>query len=198
MQVTTNASTASTGTKGKGNKGQVSTGKGGKPVPANAVFAAVVATQQKQASKASTATAATAAVATMPNVATAAHVQAHAGFVRPVQNGRKGYAPNTVGALIWQTATALQAQSSAPITASVVRLALPHVAPASVSAGLSHWRKFCGTLRVKGMPRPSAPSAPLVTAPVPQNPAPAGNAIVLPGALPVPLAQAPVLVIASR
>ena len=158
MQVSTNVAKA-TGTKGK-NKGQVSTGKGSKPVPANAAFTAVVATQQKQASKASTATAATAAVATMPNVATAAHVQAHAGFVRPVQNGRKGYAPNTIGALIWQTASALQAQSSAPITASVVRLALPHVAPASVSAGLSHWRKFNGTMRVKGQAT-KAPAAPV-------------------------------------
>lgn len=158
MQVTATASTASTG-KGK-NKGMVSAGKGKPGTPANTAFTAMVAATQKQGAQASAKTATVAAAVTMPAVATAAHVQAHAGFVRPVQNGRKGYAPNTIGALIWQTATALQAATpGTPVTSAAVRLALPQVAPVSVSAGLSHWRKFNGTLRVKGQ-APKAPVAP--------------------------------------
>lgn len=163
MQVNTNVATATKGTKGtKVNKGQVSTGKGSKPVPASSAskaLAGLVAQQVKQGQQAATKLAPVVAAVTMPQAATAAHVQAHAGFVRPVQNGRKGYAPNTVGALIWATAYALQAAQSAPVTSAQVKLALPQVAPASVSAGLSHWRKFCGTLRVKGQPAPVGPSA---------------------------------------
>lgn len=160
MQVTTNTSTAG---KGKANKGMVSNGKGKAGTPANTAFAALVATQQKTGAAAASKTAAVAAAVTMPHTATAAHVQAHTGFVRPVQNGRKGYAPNTIGALIWATANTLQAGQTSPVTSAQVRLALPQVAPASVSAGLSHWRKFCGTLRVKGQ-TPAAPAAPATPA----------------------------------
>lgn len=176
MQVTSTVAKA-TGNKGnKANKGQVSTGKGNKPAtvapapapaPANP-FGAFVAQQVAQGQQASAQLAPVVVANTMPQTATAAHVQAHAGFVRPVQNGRKGYAPNTVGALIWATATSLQALTPGnPVTSAQVRQALPQVAPASVSAGLSHWRKFCGTLRVKGQPRAVAlPVAP-VALPVP-------------------------------
>ena len=168
MQNATNSANGAQGTatpkqasKGK-NKGMVSQGKG-KPatLPKLATpFGALVAATQKQGTQAASKTAAVAGAVTMPAVASAAHNQALAGFVRPVQNGRKGYAPNTIGALIWQTASALQAASpNTPVQASAVRLALPHVAPASVSAGLSHWRKFNGTLRVKGQ-APKAPAAP--------------------------------------
>lgn len=70
--------------------------------------------------------------------------------VRLEQNGRKEYSPGTVGKRIWDAADALLASApNAQVTATVIRVALPDVAPASVSAGLSHWRKFRGTLRVK-------------------------------------------------
>lgn len=159
------AAPAVAASKGK-NKGMVSQGKGKPGKPANTAFTALVASQQKQGTVAASKTAAVAAAVTMPHTATAAHVQAHTGFVRPIQNGRKGYAPNTVGALIWQTADALQAATpGTPVTSAAVRLALPQVAPASVSAGLSHWRKFNGTMRVKGQ-APVALVAPAAPAPV--------------------------------
>lgn len=73
---------------------------------------------------------------------------------RPVlreQNGRKEYTPGTIGERIWQAALLIQAATpNTPVQAASVRAALPDVSPASVSAGLSHWRKFNGTLRVKG------------------------------------------------
>lgn len=73
---------------------------------------------------------------------------------RPVlreQNGRKEYTPGTIGERIWLAAVAIQtATPNTPVQAASVRAALPDVSPASVSAGLSHWRKFNGTLRVKG------------------------------------------------
>lgn len=73
---------------------------------------------------------------------------------RPVlqeQNGRKEYTPGTIGYRIWSAAAAIQAATpNTPVKAEAVRLALPDVSPASVSAGLSHWRKFNGTLHVKG------------------------------------------------
>jgi hypothetical protein len=71
-------------------------------------------------------------------------------FVRQEQNGRKEYTPGTTGYRIWQAACTLQAVTpSTPVRAESVRIALPDINPASVSAGLSHWRKFNGTLRVK-------------------------------------------------
>lgn len=71
--------------------------------------------------------------------------------VRLEQNGRKEYTPGTIGYRIWQTADALQASSpTGEVTSTVVRVALPDVSPASVSAGLSHWRKFRGILHIKG------------------------------------------------
>ena len=161
MQVTTNTLPATA--KGK-NKGQVSTGNGKLATPpANNAFTALVAVQQGQAAKAASATKTIAAAATMPNTGVAVQQAAKAGFTRTVQNGRGNYTPNSIGALIWQTATALQAITpNTPIQAGAVRLALPHVAPASVSAGLSHWRKFCGTMRVKGVAKPSAPATVIV------------------------------------
>lgn len=72
---------------------------------------------------------------------------------RPVlaeHNGRKEYTPGTIGSVIWQVADELQKVTpNTPVTASAVRIALPTVKPASVSAGLSHWRKFHGTLHTK-------------------------------------------------
>lgn len=70
--------------------------------------------------------------------------------VLAVQNGRKAYSPGTIGERIWNAANELQKHTpNTPVTAGAVRIALPDVSPASVSAGLSHWRQFCGTLRAK-------------------------------------------------
>lgn len=114
-------------------------------------FTALVAAQQKVAAVAVVKTTGAVVASTMPNVGVAVQQAAKLGFTRTVQNGRGNYTPNSIGALIWQTATALQALTpNTPINAAAVRLALPQVKPASVSAGLSHWRKFCGTMRVKG------------------------------------------------
>lgn len=167
MAHTTNAPT--TGAP-KANKGQVSNGKGKAPKLAappsatNSPFAALVTAQQKQAATAVAKTAPVVAAVTMPNVGVAVQQAAKAGFTRTVQNGRGNYTPNSIGALIWQTATALQALTpNTPLQAGTVRLALPHVKPASISAGLSHWRKFCGTMRVKGVARIAV--APIVAPP---------------------------------
>lgn len=71
-------------------------------------------------------------------------------FIRHERNGRKEYTPGTIGHRIWATADALQAATPhMPVVAEAVRIALPDVKPASVSAGLSHWRKYRGTMRVK-------------------------------------------------
>ena len=114
-------------------------------------FTAFVAAQQKTNVAAQQASAQAVAVTNMPATGTAVQQAAKAGFTRTVQNGRGNYTPNSIGALIWQTANALQAATpGTPVTSAAVRLALPHVKAASVSCGLSHWRKFCGTLRVKG------------------------------------------------
>jgi hypothetical protein len=111
------------------------------------------ASQQKKTAAAETATAKVADKTSMPDVGTAIQLAAKEGFVRTMQNGRKDYTPNSIGALIWQTATALQAVTpNTPVNSAAVRLALPHVKPASVSAGLSHWRKFNGTARAKPAP----------------------------------------------
>jgi hypothetical protein len=135
----------------KKNKGMISP-KAVQPklaTPPNA-FTAFVATQQKKTEVAQKETTKAADKTSMPDAGTAIQQAAKAGFVRTVQNGRKDYTPNSIGALIWQTADALQkATPATPITSAAVRLALPHVKPASVSAGLSHWRKFNGTMRVK-------------------------------------------------
>lgn len=66
------------------------------------------------------------------------------------QNGRKSYTPGSIGHKIWETADKLQHKvPNTPVTASAMRLALPDVSSRSISSGLSHWRKFNGTLRVK-------------------------------------------------
>jgi hypothetical protein len=123
------------------------------PVKAPNAFTLFAATQKAQNKKAKTASAKAVATTTMPATGTAVQLAAKAGFTRTVQNGRGNYTPNSIGALIWQTATALQAATpGTPVTSAAVRLALPHVKPTSVSCGLSHWRKFCGTLRIKGVP----------------------------------------------
>ena len=159
------------------NKGMVSAGKGSPAtlavpptvaptatLPAgngNAAFAAMVATQQKHAASAASAALASAARATMPNTGVAVQQAAKAGFTRTVQNGRGNYTPNSIGALIWQTANSLQALTpNTPVQARAVRIALPHVKPASVSAGLSHWRKFNGNMRVKRQARVAAQVVP--------------------------------------
>jgi hypothetical protein len=91
----------------------------------------------------------------MPDTGTAVQLAAKAGFVRTEQNGRKDYVPNSIGALIWQTADKLQALTpDTPITSAIVRVALPNVKATSIQCGLSHWRKFHGTLRVKGAAAP--------------------------------------------
>ena len=122
------------------------------PPSAHTPFTAFVAAQQKKTEVAKVATAKAADKTSMPDAGTAIQQAAKAGFIRTVQNGRKDYTPNSIGALIWQTADALQkATPNTPVTSAAVRLALPHVKPASVSAGLSHWRKFNGTMRVKAV-----------------------------------------------
>ena len=128
------------------------------PVAAPNAFGAFVAAQQKQNAVAATASAKAVQASSMPATGTAVQQAAKAGFTRTVQNGRGNYTPNSIGALIWQTASALQAATpNTPVTSAAVRLALPHVKAASVSAGLSHWRKFNGTMRVKGVaPAPVA------------------------------------------
>ena len=128
--------------------------------PLNAALTALVAKQAATNAKAATVAVTAANAVTMPSVGTAVQQAAKAGFTRTTQNGRGNYTPNSIGALIWQTANSLQAVTpNTPVTSAAVRLALPHIKPASVSAGLSHWRKYMGTLRVKGV----AP-APVVTA----------------------------------
>ena len=138
------------------------------PAAAPNAFGAFVAAQQKHNAVAATASAKAVQASSMPATGTAVQQAAKAGFTRTVQNGRGNYTPNSIGALIWQTASALQAATpSTPVTSAAVRLALPHVKPASVSAGLSHWRKFNGTMRVKGIATPAP-----VVAPAPAPPAP--------------------------
>ena len=134
------------------------------PAAAPNAFGAFVAAQQKHNAVAATASAKAVQASSMPATGTAVQQAAKAGFTRTVQNGRGNYTPNSIGALIWQTASALQAATpSTPVTSAAVRLALPHVKPASVSAGLSHWRKFNGTLRIKGV----APAPVVAPAPTP-------------------------------
>ena len=149
------------------------------PAPATSPVLAAVAAALAQGTQAAQGVQATAGAATMPATAGAAHVQAHTGFVRAQQNGRKAYAPNTVGALIWQTASTLQAAQSAPVTAAQVRLALPAISPTSISCGLSHWRKFNGALRVKGQASSTPASAPVAPASAPVAPASAPAAVLL-------------------
>lgn len=173
------ANIVTTSPKGQGtpapkNKGQVSAGAGKPPklaVPPTSPFGALVANQQKVAAQAATKVAATVAATNMPNAGVATQQAAKLGFTRTIQNGRGNYTPNSIGALIWQTATALQALTpNTPVQAGAVRLALPHVAPASISAGLSHWRKFCGTMRIKGQGKPPAPAVATPVAPAPVLP----------------------------
>lgn len=141
--------------------------------PLNNALTALVAKQAATNAQAASAANVAADAVTMPSVGTAVQQAAKAGFTRTVQNGRGDYTPNSIGALIWQTASALQdATPNTPVTSAAVRLALPHVKPASVSAGLSHWRKFCGTMRVKGQ-APAPVVAPVVVAPVAPVAAPA-------------------------
>ncbi len=129
------------------------------PATPTAPLTAFVAAQQATNNQAAQASAAVAAEVTLPSTGTAIQLQAKAGFTRTVQNGRGDYTPNSIGALIFQTATALQALTpNTPITSAAVRAALPHIKATSISCGLSHWRKFNGTMRVKGQ----APKATLV------------------------------------
>lgn len=65
-------------------------------------------------------------------------------------NGCKEYTPGTIGARIWAAADAIQAATpNTPVVATAVYVALPNVNHRSINAGLSHWRKFNGTLHVK-------------------------------------------------
>lgn len=67
-----------------------------------------------------------------------------------VQNGRKEYSPGTEGRQIFETADALQAMSPGTwIESGVMRVALPHIPAASISAGMTHWRKFNGLKKHK-------------------------------------------------
>lgn len=155
------------------------------PATPTAPLTAFVAAQQAVNTQAAEATAQVAAEVTVPSTGAAVQVAAKAGFTRTVQNGRGDYTPHTIGALIFQTATALQALTpNTPITSAAVKLALPHIKATSISCGLSHWRKFNGTMRVKGQPRAvAAPATPVQAAPV----------LVLPGTLPAAPAQAPAI-----
>lgn len=66
-------------------------------------------------------------------------------FVRTEQNGRKSYAPSSVGDQIWTVADTLKEKlPGVAVTAASVRLALPLVNVRSISCGLTHWRKFHG------------------------------------------------------
>jgi hypothetical protein len=79
-------------------------------------------------------------------------------FVRAEQNGRKSYAPGSIGDQIWTAADALKEKlGTAQVTAAIVRLALPMLNARSVSCGLTHWRKFHG-LTVEKLVAPVAPA----------------------------------------
>lgn len=123
-------------------------------------FTQFVAAQKKATETAQKDTTAAVAHTSTPDVGVAVQQAAKVGFTHTEQNGRKDYTPHTIGKLIWDTAEKLQAITpNTPVTSAAVRVALPNVKPASVSAGLSHWRKFCGTLRVKAVAQPT-PKAP--------------------------------------
>lgn len=122
-------------------------------------FSAFVAAQKKATEVAAKATEKAVVRTSTPDVGVAVQLAAKEGFQHTEQNGRKDYTPHTIGRLIWDTASALQAITpNTPVTSAAVRIALPHVKARSVSAGLSHWRKFCGKTRTKGV-AVSAPSA---------------------------------------
>ena len=142
----------------KKNKGMVSPKSLQVPTAAKTnVFTALVAKQNETNQKAAVETAKVVAKTTTADAGVAVQVAAKIGFVRKEQNGRKDYTPHTTGNLIWQTADTLQALTPlTPITSAAMKLALPHVNPNSISCGLSHWRKFHGTMRVKGQ-QPVAP-----------------------------------------
>lgn len=67
-----------------------------------------------------------------------------------VQNGRKEYSRGTSGRLLFETADKLQATNpNVPLTSAVMRVALPQIPAASISAGMTHWRQFNGTVKSK-------------------------------------------------
>ena len=105
-------------------------------------FSAFVATQMKELPVAKPA--AVVAVVEKENKKAAESAVAKAKFVHTELNGRKNYAPGTIGRSIWDAADALLARTGLAVTNGAVRLALPLVAPASISAGLTHWRQFHG------------------------------------------------------
>ena len=109
-------------------------------------FSAFVATQMKELPVVAPKAAAVLAVGAEKKVA--APVVAKAKFVHTELNGRKNYAPGTIGRSIWNAADALLARTGLTVTNAAVRLALPLVAPASISAGLTHWRQFHGIKNV--------------------------------------------------
>lgn len=58
-------------------------------------------------------------------------------------NFRKPYNAGTVGFRIWEAANALHASApTAHIATSIVKVALPDVKVASISAALTQWRKY--------------------------------------------------------
>ena len=117
------------------------------PVPAPNAFSAFVAAQKQ-------AVAPVPVVAKMVKAAVAEPVKAPK-FAHTEQNGRKDYEPGSKGRELWDTADKLQAMfPHTPVTSAALRVALPHLKPASVSAALTHWRQFHGTLRSKAVSVP--------------------------------------------
>ena len=114
-------------------------------------FSAFVATQMKELPVAEPETAAVVVEKKDDKVSVPAVVKAK--FVHTELNGRKNYAPGTIGCSIWGAADALLAMTGLAVTNGAVRLALPLVAPASISAGLTHWRQFHG---IKNVPAVAA------------------------------------------
>ena len=113
-------------------------------------FSAFVATQMKELSVVEPKAA---VVGKEENKKVAESAVVKAKFVHTELNGRKNYAPGTIGCSIWGAADALLAMTGLAVTNGAVRLALPLVAPASISAGLTHWRQFHG---IKNVPAVAA------------------------------------------
>ena len=111
-------------------------------------FSAFVATQMKELPVAKPKAAAVVAVVEKENKKVVEPPAVKDKFVHTELNGRKNYAPGTIGRSIWDAADALLARTGLAVTNGAVRLALPLVAPASISAGLTHWRQFHGIKNV--------------------------------------------------
>ena len=108
----------------------------------NDPFGAFVAAQQKAADAA-------AIVVSEPRKPASEKVKAAVEVKDPlrVKNGQREYSPGTGGRQVFDVADKLQAMHpEVPLTSTVMRVALPLIPAASISAAMSHWRKFNGKL----------------------------------------------------